>query len=459
MKSKESSWIDCRELKRLLVLMLPLYGANLLHMGMGVVDTIVAGKAGPEQLAGVALGSSVTVPIMVAVGAVLTIVGPMISRLRGAGCEGKVGLLLNNAKLLSLLLMVVEGVALLAGVRVFALVSDDPVMVKVAQDYLYFLVLAVPASVMMRALQGHFEGYGHTRPAMLIALVGLVLNIPLNYLFVFGWGPVPAMGGAGCGLTTALIHYLMVAALLLLMLIYPRYRRNLAHMWASRRPEWSVVRDIFSKGLPLGVASLCEMTFFCVVTLVIAPLGALAVGAHQIAINVSAVLFMFPLSLSIASSIRSAFHVGARDQGRFDALVRTCIAFMLVVVFFSAAITIVFRRDIIALYTDDASIIDTASLLLCVCAVYQLSDAVQALMCGLLRGCHDTKAITWVNMFSYWVIGFPLACILIRTDYLVPALGAMGAWVSFVVALTITAVLLSWRFAYVRRLVFEKNAG
>ena len=107
--------VDFRELKRLLVLMLPLYMANLLNMGMGVVDTIVAGKAGPEQLAGVALGTSVTVPIMVAVGAVLTIVGPMISRLRGAGCEGKVGLLLNNAKLLSVVLMAVEVGALLAG--------------------------------------------------------------------------------------------------------------------------------------------------------------------------------------------------------------------------------------------------------------------------------------------------------------------------------------------------------
>ena len=451
--------IDYSELKRLLVLMIPLYMANLLNMGMGVVDTIVAGKAGPEQLAGVALGTSVTVPIMVAVGAVLTIVGPMISRLRGAGCEGKVGLLLNNAKLLSFVLMLVEVVALLVGVHVFELVSDDAVMVRVAQEYLYYLVLAVPASVMMRALQGHFEGYGHTRPAMLISLLGLLLNIPLNYIFVFGWGCIPAMGGAGCGLTTALVHYLMAAALVVLMIVYPRYRRNLAHMWANRKPEWSVVRNIFSKGLPLGVASLCEMSFFCVVTLVIAPLGVLAVGAHQIAINVSAVLFMFPLSLSIATSIRSAYHVGARDKERFNALFRTSVTFMLLVVLLSAGVTVLFRREIIGLYTDDAAIIEVAAALICMCAVYQLSDALQALMSGLLRGCHDTHAITWANMFSYWVIGFPLACILIRTDYLVPAMGAMGAWVSFVVALTITAALLSWRFAYARRRVFEKNAA
>ena len=447
--------VDKDELKRLLVLMLPLYIANLMNMGMGVVDTIVAGQAGPEQLAGVALGSSVTVPIMVAVGAVLTIIGPMVSRLRGAGCEGKVGLLLNNAKLLALILMFVEVVALLAAVQVFPLVSDDAVMVEVATDYLYFLVFCVPASVMLRCLQGHFEGYGHTRPAMLIAFVGLLLNIPLNFVFVFGWGVIPAMGGAGTGLTTTLIHYLMMGAMLLLMVLYPRYRRNMVQMWANRPPEWRVVRDIFNKGLPLGVASLCEMTFFCVITLVIAPLGALAVGAHQVAINVSAVLFMFPLSLSIATSIRSAYHVGARDKLRFDALLRTSITFMLAVILSLALLTICFRREIISLYTDELPIIELASGLLLICAVYQLSDALQALMSGLLRGCHDTQAITWVNMFSYWVIGFPLACILIRTDWIVPAMGPAGAWVSFVVSLTITAVLLSLRFLRVRKRVFR----
>ena len=449
--------VDKDELKRLLVLRLPLYIANLMNMGMGVVDTIVAGQAGPEQLAGVALGSSVTVPIMVAVGAVLTIIGPMVSRLRGAGCEGKVGLLLNNAKLLALILMFVEVVALLAAVQAFPLVSDDAVMVEVATDYLYFLVFCVPASVMLRCLQGHFEGYGHTRPAMLIAFVGLLMNIPLNFVFVFGWGVIPAMGGAGTGLTTTLIHYLMMGAMLLLMVLYPRYRRNMVQMWANRPPEWRVVRDIFNKGLPLGVASLCEMTFFCVITLVIAPLGALAVGAHQVAINVSAVLFMFPLSLSIATSIRSAYHVGARDKLRFDALLRTSITFMLAVILSLALLTICFRREIISLYTDELPIIELASGLLLICAVYQLSDALQALMSGLLRGCHDTQAITWVNMFSYWVIGFPLACILIRTDWIVPAMGPAGAWVSFVVSLTITAVLLSLRFLRVRKQVFRAN--
>jgi MATE family multidrug resistance protein len=262
------------------------------------------------------------------------------------------------------------------------------------------------------------------------------------------------MGGAGCGLTTSLIHYLMAAAMLLLMALDGRYRRNLIQMWAFRRAEWGVIRDIFYKGLPLGVASLCEMTFFCVVTLVIAPLGALAVGAHQIAINVSGVLFMFPLSLSVATSIRAAYHVGAHDKKRFDALLRTSVVFMLAVVALLALFTVCFRRGIIGMYTEELPIIELASGLLLLCAIYQLSDAVQALMCGLLRGCHDTTSITWVNMFSYWVIGFPLAYVLVRTDLLVPRMGPAGAWVSFVVSLTITAVLLIWRFVRTCRRIF-----
>ena len=136
---------------------------------------------------------------------------------------------------------------------------------------------------------------------------------------------------------------------------------------------------------------------------------------------------------------------------------------MLVVVFSLALLTITLRREIISLYTEELPIIELASGLLLLCAVYQLSDALQALMCGLLRGCHDTQAITWVNMFSYWVIGFPLACVLIRTDWIVPAMGPAGAWVSFVVSLTITALLLSWRFVCARKRVFapllQKNAG
>ncbi len=451
---QRKAWVDMGELKKLLVLMVPLYIANLMHMGMGVVDTIVAGQAGTGELAAVALGVSVSAPISVAIGMVLTIVGPIISRYRGAGYESKVGLLLNNARYAALILMVVMLLALYGSSFAFDYVTDNALLAEKAKRYVYFIMLGTPAVLLMRIIQGNFEGYGQTRPAMVISLLGLLANVPLNYAFVFGWGVIPAMGGAGCGLATSLIHWMMCLGMLLLMFC-SRHRVRVRQMWTLRRAEFGMVRAVFRLGVPLGVASLCEMTFFSAVVLVIAPLGELMVSAQQVAINVSGVIFMLPLSLGIAGSIRASYHLGARNKHSFDAMVRTLltVAFVLVVVFM--VLTMLLRQEIVGLYTESAPVIATATVLLFYCAVYQIPDALQVIMSGLLRGCHDTAIITWVSLGSYWLVGFPLSCILIRTDWIVPAMGPAGAWVSFIVALSIAAVFFTMRFLRTRKRVFR----
>jgi len=450
--------IDGRELRRLLTLTIPLYLANIMQLGMGVIDTIVAGKAGSQHLAAVALGGSVTAPVIVAFGAVLTIIGPMISRMRGAGNESKVGLLLNNAKILACLLTAAELGALYLGSLVYDYVTEDAQTAAMARQYLYFLMLSAPASVMMRALQGNFEGYGQTRPAMVISLFGLLANVPLNYAFVFGWGPLPAMGGPGCGLATTVICWIMCFFLLALMFASRQHRRHACQMWSFRAAERKICGRIFKLGLPIGVASLCEMSFFCVVTLVIAPLGELMVDAQQVAINVSGIVFMLPFSLAVAASIRASYHVGGQRRAAFDAMVRTLFVATYALMSAAMALIILLRRHVVMAYTDDPLIIDTASVLLVYCAVYQISDSTQALLGGLLRGCHDTGIITGVNLVCYWLVGFPLAVILIRTDWIVPAMGPAGAWVSFIIALTLVALCFAWRFRATRRKAFAGPA-
>lgn len=454
MKAMRSTSLGREELKRILLLMVPLYIANLMNIGMGVIDTIVAGHAGTADLAAVALGCSVTPPIMVSVGAIVSILGPMVSRMLGAGAESRVGALLSSAKALAVVLMVVELLLLYLGSHIFPLVTDSPGLAAEAQRYLYFVMLAVPASLLMRVVQGCWEGYSQTRPAMVVCLLGLLLNIPLDYACVFGWWGLPALGGAGCGLATAIVHWVMCAALLGMMLLSKRHRPLARQMLAPRLPLYSLCKRIFLLGLPLGVASLCEMSFFCVVTLIIAPLGELMVSAQQIAINISAVLFMFPLSLSIAVSIRAAFHIGAKNQPAFDAMVRVTLRFMYALTLCFMLATIIWRTDIILLYTHEPLVVSTAAGLVVLCALYQLSDATQAIMAGLLRGCHDTAAITWANIGSYWLLGFPLSVILVRTDWLLPAMGPVGAWWSFIIALSVTAAALYWRFRIVRRRLF-----
>lgn len=451
---QSGAWLDMGELKKLLLLMVPLYLANLMHMGMGVVDTIVAGQAGTRELAAVALGVSVAAPVTVAVGMVLTIVGPIISRYRGAGYESKVGLLLNTGRYAALVLLAVMLLALYGASFAFDAVTEDAMLAEKARQYVYYIMMGTPAMLLMRLVQGNFEGYGQTRPAMIISLLGLLANIPMNFALVFGWWGLPALGGPGCGLATALIHWLMCGGMYALML-FSRHRVRARQMWSARAVEPGMLKSIFRLGVPLGVASLCEMTFFSAVVLVIAPLGELMVSAQQVAINVSGVIFMLPLSLGIAGSIRASYHMGARNAPAFDAMVRTLLAVSFALVLVFMLLTLLFRREIVMLYTDSAPVIATATVLLFYCAVYQIPDALQVIMSGLLRGCHDTTIITWVSLGSYWIIGFPLACILIRTDWIAPAMGPAGAWISFIVALTIAALLFTLRFIWTRRRVFR----
>ncbi len=452
-----SRWIDRKELRRLMALMLPLYIGNVLHMGMGVTDTLVAGWKSEVDLAAIAMGFSISGTIMIAGGVVLTILSAMISRMRGAGETAKVGLLLNNGKVLALCLSVVEVLLMYSASFVYPLVTDNPEMAAKAQTYVYFMLLGVPANLLMRVVVANFEGFGQTRPAMFVSLCGVLINIPLNLLLVFGYGPLPALGGAGCGLATAIVNWCMCFCVLGIMLGSRQHRLRARQMLAFRHPDWSLVGRTLKLGLPVGVASLCEMSFFNLVILMMAPLGEIVVSAQQVAINVSGIIFMLPLSFGIAGSIRAAYHVGARRSREFDAMLRTLLLVAYALVSLFMLLTVLLRRDIVGLYTDSPEIIDLASVLLIYCAIYQIADATQVLMSGLLRGCHDTAIITWSNITSYLVVGLPLAYILIRTDYIVPAMGAPGAWISFIVALSLTAVILTARFIRTRRRVFADH--
>ncbi len=449
---------DKTEFKRLLAIFAPLYVANLIQTCMSLIDTLVAGRAGEIDLAGVAMGTAICWPILIALGHIVAIVAPMIARLRGERKEQRIGHLLNNAKWLALGLMLIAAAALYGASHVFASIAKDAQSAVIAQNYVFFMILGVPAVMMMRVIQGNFEGYAQTRPAMAVAICGMMLNYPLNLLFVFGWGPIPALGGAGCGLATALLNWFMMLGMLTIMLRVRQHRLNAHTMLHWRAPDGAQIKRILKLGFPMGVATLCEVSFFCVVTLIIAPLGTLAVSAQQVALNISGVLFMMPLSFGIAGSIRASFHIGCKNVAGFQSHFSTLFITAMTGVLISMTVIFLVRYPVLGLFTDSQDIINLAQMLVILCALYQIPDAIQALMAGLLRGCHDTTIITWVNLGSYWLIGFPLSYALVRTDWIVPAMGPAGAWVSFIISLTITSILLSHRFFGTRKKIFPELA-
>lgn len=457
MKQKDGkAWFDVDELKQLLWLALPLLAANWAQVGMGVVDTIVAGRAGTVDMAGAALGCSLTIPVLFAGSGLLSILGPIISRLRGEGREGRIGSLLRNGLYCSLVLSVGALLALGCARYIFPLLTEDEAMVSIALDYVNAVMWGTPAFMAYCVFKSLFEGFEWTNVVMIVGLGGLLCNVPANFAFVFGWWGLPAMGGAGCGAATALIYWIQLILMVILLCCARRLRPHCKRMAVPKAPSRIGMGRIFKLGYPLGISVLCEVSFFTAASMVLACFGSVVVGAQQISLNVSSVVFSLPLSLGIAVSIRMAWHAGRRNAAGIDALTRTGLCTTVALSLIVMVLIIMFRYNIIDCYTKDSSLIGVAQGLLVLCAVYQCPDSIQSFMGGVLRGLHDTEMISRINIFTYWCVGFPLCWVLVRTDWLVRGMGASGAWLSFIIALVLTAVLLSLRFVKTRRILFSQ---
>lgn len=445
-----------QELKKLIPLALPVLVVNLSIVGMGCVDTIVAGSAGVTDMAAVALGSSIYLPVTLFACGILMIIGPVIANMRGKSHESRVGYVTNHGLWLALMLSLASMPVLYWLRSIFGWISDDVAMCNMASTYLFAIMWGLPANLGFVALKSLNEGSNMTRPAMYVGLCGLLFNIPLNYCFVFGWYGFPKMGGAGCGAATAVIFYIEFLLMFLLVYLNPKHRPYRRHIVSWRRPTPAVITHLVRLGVPVGFSQLCEVMLFCAAALVLAPLGTTQVASHQIAGNMGGLVFMLPLSLGLATSIRVAYHHGKKNlEGTKSAILSGYVLVMSICLCTVVGITL-FREQIAHLYNDSSLIVESASVLLILAAVYQLPDCLQVLSVGVLRGFRDTASISVITFVSYWLIGFPICYILARTDLIVPAMGAKGIWTGFIVGLTVAAVLLLWR---VKRTTRREFAG
>ena len=444
-KRKMNETWSLKELKKLIPLALPVLVVNLSIVGMGAVDAIVAGSAGVTDMAAVALGSSVYLPVALFACGVLMIIGPVIANMRGKSHDSRVGYMANHGLWLALMLSLVSMPVIDVLRNVFGWISDDAAMCQMASNYMFAIMWGLPANLGFVALKSLNEGSNMTRPAMYVGVFGLLLNIPLNYIFVFGMYGFPRMGGAGCGAATAVIFYIEFLLMFLLVYLNPKHRPYRRHIVSWRWPTPSVITHLVRLGVPIGVSQLCEVMLFCAAALVLAPLGEAQVASHQIAGNVGGLVFMLPLSVGLAASIRVAYHHGKKDlAGTKSAILSSYLLVLTICLCTFGGITL-FREQIVHLYNDSELIVGTASVLLVLAAAYQLPDCLQVLSAGVLRGFRDTASITIITFFSYWMVGFPACYILARTNWIVPAMGARGIWIGFIIGLSVAAVLLLWR--------------
>ena len=425
----------------------PLVVNNLSVAGMAFADAVMAGRLGAESLAAVAVGNSTWFLAFTLGLGILMAISPISAQLWGAGRRQKIGRYTRQGIYLALLMgvpLIFIGQVLVEPFHV--VIGIDEGFRDLAVGYTKAILFGAPGIFIFLALRFTTEGIGHTRPIMFTSIFALASNVFLNYVLMFGKFGAPALGAVGCGWASAISMWLVMFALLAYVLISPRYR-ELGIFARFAPPRLNVLREVIVLGFPIAITITAEAGLFAAVSILVGTLGAAITAAHQIAINFASTFFMVPLALSSATTIHVGQLIGANEteRARFAGFVGIglCGVFMT----FAAVVLLVFRDGVVGLYTDDVAVRAIALSLLLIVAVFQVADGIQIGAAGALRAYKDTRFPMAINIFSYWIVAFPLA----YSAALVWKSPPATIWLAFVVGLTVAAVLLSWRYYRISR--------
>jgi MATE family multidrug resistance protein len=429
------------EAKRLLSLAIPVFLAQVTLVLMSVVDTIMAGQVSPTDLAALSIATGIWNPLLLALQGILLALTGIFAQFSGAKDKGNIRHYFQQALYLTAILSF-TGLAIASFADIVILKLDTtPAIAKLASDYIYFVKWGVFGFLIFTTYRNMTEGLGMTKPAFYISLFGLAVNIPANYIFINGLFGLTAYGGAGCGIATSLVLSVMAIT----QVIYCQYSKKVnakTLLVKFEKPHWNTIITITKLGIPISLATFFEVTLFACIPLFIAHLGAIAVSGHQIAASVTTLLFMMPLSLSIAISIRIGHLFGQNHLTQLKTAVSTSYILAIIIALFIAIITFSTRNIISELYTESPAVMTLASSIMILACIYQLPDALQVAANGILRGLKYTTPISYITFISYWLIGFTLGFILARTDTIVPAMGPHGFWVGIIVGLSVAAISL-----------------
>jgi len=439
------------EARQLLALAIPVILAQVAQTAMGFVDTIMAGGYSATDMAAVAIGTSIWLPAILFGHGLLLALTPIIAQLNGSGRRDRIAEQVRQgfwlAGFVSVLIMVVLWNA---GHIIHAMHNIDPELADKAVRYLRALLCGAPGYLFFQVARNQCEGLAKTKPGMVFGFIGLLVNIPVNYIFIYGHFGMPELGGVGCGVATAAVYWVMFAC----MLSYikrARAMRDIRQDQHFTKPDFSVLKRLVQLGLPIALALFFEVTLFAVVALLVSPLGIVNVAGHQIALNFSSLMFVLPLSLAAAVTIRVGFRLGQGSTLEAQTAARTGLGVGVCMAVLTAIFTVSLREHIALLYNDNPEVVHLAAQLMLLAAIYQISDSIQVVGSGILRGYKDTRSIFFITFTAYWVLGLPSGYVLALTDLVVDRMGPAGFWMGFIIGLTSAAILMMLRMRFLQR--------
>jgi MATE family multidrug resistance protein len=428
----------------------PVLIGQLGHMMMGVVDSVMVGKVGPAPLAAASIGHGLFVLILIFGIGVSLAATPMVSMAIGAGREEESGIVFRQSLLVNMALSVLLAVTAYYGANLIGYLNQPKEVEVEAIAYMQTLAWSIIPVMLFQTYKQFLEGLSIVKPAMVVTLLANMVNIFGNWVLIFGNLGFPALGLVGAGWATFLTRTSMAIGLTWYVSAAARFKKFDPTL-QYRRIDRRMISRILKIGVPSGLQYFFEVGAFAGSAVIIGWLGTAELAAHQIAINLASISFMFALSISAAAAIRVGNAVGKKDVRRtWEAGLSGFILAGLVMGSFGV-IFILLRYFLPGLYIDDPEVIRIAGSLLLIAALFQLSDGTQAVGLGALRGIQDTKIPMVYTFLAYWVVGLPGGYLL----GFIFNLGVEGVWIALLCALSVSAILLFTRFRIKSKVVYD----
>jgi MATE family multidrug resistance protein len=432
------------------------------HTFVAFADNIMVGQLGTAELAAVSLGNSfVFIAMSLGIG-FSTAITPLVAEADGAG-DTEVGrsVLRHGLLLCTLLGIALFGLILLSKPLMY-LMDQPPEVVAIAGPYIDLVAFSLIPLIIFQALKQFSEGLSQTRHPMYATIVANIINISLNYLLIFGSLGFPKLGIVGAAIGTLVARVGMCVFLWFILSRRPVFKRYVEGLQFGKIRK-KMMRKIMDLGFPSALQMFFEVGIFTAAVWISGVLGKNPQAANQIALNLSSMTFMFGMGLGVAAMIRVGNQKGLRNYAELRRIA-TSIFLMTALLEVLFALLFLFGRNWLpTLYldvndtlnrADNLAVMGMAAELLLIAAFFQISDGLQVVVLGALRGLQDVKIPTWITFISYWLIAFPICYYL----GLHTALKSIGIWVGLLTGLTASAIMLYLRFRYMTNRLLLKQA-
>lgn len=435
-----------KDISKLLSVMIPILVAQVSTAGVTFINTTMAGHAGADDLAGVSVGAGLFYPLLASIIGLLMAGTPLMAQLIGRKEKELLPFIVRSGMVigLSVWALFTAGYFLFID-SLMASLALEPAVEHIARYYLMTMIGVVFFMALMIPLRCLTDTAGSTSISMKLFLMAPVVNGIFNYLFIYGHGGMPALGGIGAGLATMITYGVLLGLFLLVVLKSKELEGR--EIFKSLSLRMADIKEYLVVGVPSGLSIFMEMSLFSLIIVFLARYGTDALAAYQIADNFASLVYMLPVSCSMALTILIATEVGAGDMAMARRYKKAGFIVAMAGALMTSSFTVLFRSSIGSVYTDDAAVALIAGQSLIYSAGWQIFDAISTPIQGILRGLKDTRISFILMVLAYWGGCFPMSLFLDSHT----GLGADSFWLGLDFGVGCSALLMVLRLLYVER--------